>query len=472
MATAVSSISHFAQPMEWLGLLRATAKAWSEDKALRLSAALAYYSIFSIAPLLVITIAIAGFALGKEAAAGQLYETMSGYVGSKAATGLESMVESASKPKAGVIATIVGSITLLLGASGVLGQLKDALNTIWKVRIKKGAGWKYMLRSRFLNFGMVLVIGLLLLVSLVLTSWLAALDQSLHSMLSLPAWIWTILTVFLSMGVSTALFAMLFKILPDARIQWRDVWVGAAITAVLFEIGKTALGWYLGREGADDAYGAAGAVVLLILWVYYSSGILLFGAEFTQTYAVARGHAIEPAPHAEIDTYGATGASRAGIATGGSMSTPALARPTMADVIEAADSARPLRSDPAFSHRLLAPLLKYLEGRGLLFSIEAREALGEAITLLVIGAVCIVSLIVAWILLAVFLVGMLVAAFQWNWLAAVGMTLGVHLLAVVGAGLLLWWRAKRGAWFKETFNEFRKDRLWLRGATGTGSRHA
>lgn len=176
-----------------------------------------------------------------------------------------------------------------MGASGVLGQLKDALNTIWDVEIKKGAGWGFFIRSSFLNFGMVLVIGLLLLVSLLASSFLATLSKRMENVMELPAWVWTILTSVISLAMATTLFAFLFKFLPDVRIRWRDVWIGSLMTAVLFELGKFALAWYLGRESTADAYGSAGSVVLLLLWVYYASCILLFGAEFTQAYACGGG---------------------------------------------------------------------------------------------------------------------------------------------------------------------------------------
>jgi len=283
-------------------LLKATAADWMEDNALRLSAALAYYSIFSIAPLLIIAISVAGLVLGEEAVRGQLGVQLTSYVGAQAAEGVQSMVQSASKKSEGWMGAVIGFSTLMLGASGVFGQLKDALNTIWEVKAKGGGGVWGFLRERLLNFGMVLVIGFLLLTSLLLTAGLAALNGYLESVLGISEFVGAILAFIVSFGVVTLLFAFIFKVLPDAEIEWRNVWIGAAVTALLFEVGKFGLGYYLGRESTASSFGAAGAIVLLLLWVYYASCILLFGAEFTQVYAKETGHAIRPSPGAEAVT--------------------------------------------------------------------------------------------------------------------------------------------------------------------------
>ncbi len=287
-----------------LDLLKRSFNEWLDDKALRLSAALAYYSIFSIGPLLVITIAIAGMVLGEEAVSGHLYGELRGYVGAQSAEALQSMVQSASKPAQGALAAVIGFATLLLGASGVFGELKDALNTIWDVKSKPGRGLIALLRGKLLNFGMVLVIGFLLLTSLILSTAIAGLNHQLENVLPLPVFLWSAVSFILSLGIVTTLFAMIFKVLPDAQIRWRHVWIGAFITGLLFEVGKTGLSWYLGREGTASAYGAAGSVVLLLLWVYYTSCILFFGAEFTQVYAQSSDGVIEPAANAERATLG------------------------------------------------------------------------------------------------------------------------------------------------------------------------
>lgn len=276
-------------------LLKETTSSWMEDNALRLSAALAYYSVFSIAPLLIIAISVAGLALGEEAVRGQLDNQLARYIGSEAAVAVQSMVESASKPAESWLGAIIGFATLLLGASGVFGQLKDALNTIWEVKVKKGAGVAGFVRDRLLNFGMVLVIGFLLMVSLMMSTALAALSESLEARAGMSVFVSTVLGMLVSFTVVTLLFAFIFKVLPDARIEWRDVWTGAVVTALLFEVGKFGLGYYLGRESTASSYGAAGSVVLLLLWVYYASCILLFGAEFTQVHARDTGHQILPA---------------------------------------------------------------------------------------------------------------------------------------------------------------------------------
>lgn len=451
-----------ASARTWAHLFQSTFKAWNDDNALRLSAALAYYSIFSLAPLLVITIAIVGLVFESEAASGQIYEGLKGYVGSQAASVLQSMVESASQPKAGIIATVVGGVTLLLGASGVLGQLKDALNTIWDVRIQKGVGIKYLIQSRLLNFGMVLAIGLLLLISLVFSSFLAALNKHFNEILSLPPWVWSIVMLMFSIGVVTTLFAVIFKVLPDARIRWRDVWTGALITAVLFEIGKFGLSWYLGRESTASAYGPASSVVLLILWVYYASCILLFGAEFTQEYATYQGRKIKPSSYAEIASTAALAELKAEKET---------VVPGTVSKDPDGESWSPQerthrqreRLNPIFSHRLFDPLLKYLEGRGLLLSIEAKEALAQATVILVLALVCCIIVLIGWALLAVTLVGLLMNLLGWSWLAAVAITCAVHLLVAGALGFVIWTKLKSSTWFAETFKEFRKDRLWLKG---------
>lgn len=285
-----------------LKLLKGTFDDWMEDNALRLSAALAYYSIFSIAPLLIIAISVAGLVLGDDAVRDQLDEQLKGYVGAQAAESVQSLVQSASKPSESWIGAVVGFITLMIGASGVFGQLKDALNTIWEVKAKGGAGIWGFVRERLLNFGMVLVIGFLLLTSLLLTTALAALSKYFESLVGMPAFVSAAFGFVLSFGVVTTLFAFIFKVLPDVEIEWHSVWIGAVVTGVLFELGKFGLSFYLARESTASSFGAAGSVVLLLLWVYYASCIMLFGAEFTQVYARESGHGIQPAKGAEAVT--------------------------------------------------------------------------------------------------------------------------------------------------------------------------
>lgn len=272
----------------YFALFKQTFSEFSSDKVPRLGAALAYYTIFSIAPLLLIVIAIAGLVFGKEAASGAVYAQLRGVLGPKSAEMIQTMVEAAAKPKTSKIATIVGIFTLLLGASGVIGQLKDALNTIWDVKPEK-SGFMGMLKTYLLKGAMVLGIGFLLLVSLLLDSAIAAIGKFAGNHLPGGEAVWQVVQLVVSFGVITVLFAAIFRFLPDLKIEWRDVWFGAAFTALLFVLGKFGLGIYFGKSAVGSSYGAAGALVLVLLWIYYAAQIVLFGAEFTQVYARSHG---------------------------------------------------------------------------------------------------------------------------------------------------------------------------------------
>jgi len=262
---------------KYLALFKQTISEFSSDKVPRLGAALAYYTIFSLAPLLLIAIAIAGLAFGEEAARNQVFAQLRGVLGPLAAKAVQEMVENAARPASGTMATIIGIVTLIFGASGVFGQLKEALNTIWDVKPKKTAGILGFIKQRFLSAAMVLGMGFLLLVSLVV-------DAAIAAIVPQGAAIWEALQLVVLLGVVTVLFASIFRFLPDLKIEWHDVWLGAFLTALLFVFGKFALGLYLGRSAVASTYGAAGSLVVLLLWVYYSAQILLFGAEFTQVY--------------------------------------------------------------------------------------------------------------------------------------------------------------------------------------------
>ena len=265
-----------------------------------LGASLAYYTVFSLAPLLIISIAIAGFVLGDEAARGKVFEQLHHLIGEQGGKATEAMVESAgSKPTTGIIASITGVITLLVGASGVFGQLQSSLNIMWEVEPKPGRGVLGFIKNRFLSFGFILVVGFLLLVSLMLSAAITFLAQSIGGLVSGMEILAHLLNFALSFGVVTALFALMFKFLPDAVIAWKDVWLGAAITAVLFTVGKFGLGFYLGASSVASAYGAAGSLIVLLLWVYYSSQIFFFGAEFTQVWANRFGSHVIPADDAK-----------------------------------------------------------------------------------------------------------------------------------------------------------------------------
>jgi membrane protein len=264
-------------------LLRRAAIKWNADDCLTIGAALAYYTVFSLAPVLVIVIAVAGAMFGPEAAQGEIVGQIRGLVGEEGATAIQSLIESASRQGAGPRATIIGLLILLFGSTSAFSQLQSALNTIWEVPPQAHAGLWAMVRGRLLSFAAVLGTGFLLSVSLVLSAAVAAFGRF--------GWGWVpgigrvlALADFLgSLIVHTLLFAMIFKLLPDAAVRWRDVWLGAAVTAGLFSIGKLVIGLYLGTSEVGAAYGAAGWVILVLAWVYYSAQIVLFGAEFTRS---------------------------------------------------------------------------------------------------------------------------------------------------------------------------------------------
>lgn len=283
----------------WREMLKMTYTDWSEDKAPTLGAALAYYTVFSIAPLLVITIAVATMVFDEKTVRSQIDQYVSGLMGEAGQKGVAAMVAGAEKQEDhGIVATIISVVALVFGATGVFGQLKLALNTIWEVEPKPAAGiWGYI-RERFLSFAMVLVIGFLLLVSLVLSTVLHTLEENFRSLIPLPDWSTQMVDSAISFVVITLLFAAMFKFLPDVKIRWRDVWLGAAATALLFVIGKFLLGLYLGRASFESTYGAIGSVLVILLWAYYAAQILFFGAEFTQVYAKSYGSRIEPASNA------------------------------------------------------------------------------------------------------------------------------------------------------------------------------
>jgi len=295
---AKAEIQAMMKTGELLGVFKQSATEWVDDKASTLGAALAYYTAFSLAPLLIIVIAIAGLVFGEEAARGQIFEQMRGLVGDQGGQTIESMVQSASKPSQGVLATIIGVVTLLFGASGVFGQLQTSLNAIWGVEPKPGRGISGIIKDRILSFGMILVVGFLLLVSLLLTAGLAAVSKWFGDLIPGMELIGHLLNFVISFAVITLLFAMIFKFLPDVKMAWSDVWLGGAMTALLFNIGKFGLGLYLGKSAVSSSYGAAGSLIVLLLWVYYSAQILFFGAEFTQVYANKFGTHVEPAADA------------------------------------------------------------------------------------------------------------------------------------------------------------------------------
>ncbi len=284
----------------FFSVLKQTVAEWQRDKVSRLAAALAYYTTFSLAPVLVIVIAIASFLFEQSTVQARIVEQLQGLLGESGAQLVEEMLTSKSQSGDGLWATLISLGLLVLGASGLFVQLQDALNTVWNVVPRKDAGLWKLVRDRLLSFGMLLVIGFLLLVSLVVSAGLAAVSNLFGDTLLGWSFGWQILNTVVSFGIVTLLFGLIYKILPDADISWGDVRVGAAITALLFTLGKGLIGLYLGNSSVASAYGAAGSFVVLLLWIYYSAQILLFGAEFTQVYANRFGSNIRPDKHARF----------------------------------------------------------------------------------------------------------------------------------------------------------------------------
>lgn len=282
----------------WWDLIRKSVLAWIDDYAPSMGAAIAYYTVFSLAPLLVIVIAVAGFVFGQDAVRGEIAAQLGGLIGQDGARGVQGLIESASKPAEGIFATIIGVVLLVIGATTVFAELQSALDRIWRVPVAPTEnGILSLLRTRLFSFGMVLGLGFLLVVSLVASTALAALGSWWGS--SFGGW------EFLLQGVNftvsllfiTLVFAMIYKIMPRAPIAWDDVWVGAAVTALLFELGKFFIGLYIGKAALTSGFGAAGSLVVLLVWVYYSAQIFLLGAEFTWVYAQEHGsQAATPEP--------------------------------------------------------------------------------------------------------------------------------------------------------------------------------
>lgn len=269
---------------DWWKLLKATANGWVNHNDSRAGAAIAYYSIFSLGPVIVIAVAVAGLVFGEDAARGQVEAQLSGLLGETTAKAIDAMLAGADKPRQGIVATIIGAVVLVVTALGVVVQLKDAFNTVWEVDAAKISGVWQFIRSYLVSLAAIISLGFLLLISLLFTTALSAAGKYFAA--ELPEASLQIAGSLVSFAVITLLFAMMFKWLPDAAIGWRDVWLGAAITAALFEIGKFLIGIYIGKESLDSTYGAAASLVVLLIWIYYSSQIVLFGAEFTHCYAV------------------------------------------------------------------------------------------------------------------------------------------------------------------------------------------
>jgi membrane protein len=267
----------------WWSPLQETGNRWLEHKDARLGAALAYYSIFSLGPLIVIAIAIAGLVFGAEAVQTQVFGALHGLVGDSGTQAIDAMLRGASRPREGLVATVIGVGTLVFAAVGVVVQLKDALNTVWEVKTPPGSGiWRFV-RTYIWSLAGVLSVGFLLLISMLLTAALSAVGKYIAPYF--PEAMLQIAGFLASFAVIAILFAMMFKWLPDTPIAWRDVWLGAILTAALFEVGKFLIGLYIGKQGLESTYGAAASIVVVLIWVYYSAQLVLMGAEFTNVYA-------------------------------------------------------------------------------------------------------------------------------------------------------------------------------------------
>jgi membrane protein len=279
-------------------LLKTAAIAWYNDSAPRLGAALSYYTVFALSPLFIIIIFIGSLWLDQNTVRAALFEQLGGLVGEQGAQAMQTALKATFPQGQGLLASMIAMATLLLTATGLFIELQSDLNSIWGVEEKPGGSLMGFVRNRLLSFAIIVGTGFLLLVSLVISAALVAMGKYFST--RVPGWelAWQVVNGSVSFAVITALFAMIFKVLPDVRIAWRDVWVGAAVTALLFTVGKFLLGLYLGRNATVSAYGAAGSVVLILLWVYYSGQILFFGAELTQVYANRFGAGFEPKPYA------------------------------------------------------------------------------------------------------------------------------------------------------------------------------
>ena len=300
-AHTVSSVAkgqHFrtVQP-GWWSMMKATVQGWIDDRAASMGAALAYYTFFSMAPLLLIVISVAGLLLGREAAQGQLMDELSGLFGTQAAASIQGLIATASEPSDNWWGTLIGIGILMIGATTVFAELQDSLDQIWRAPQRPvGSGLWGLLRARVLSFGLILGLAFLLMVSLVMGAVIAAMGRWWGEVIGEWEWLAQMLNLGIGFVLTALIFAMIYKLMPRARVQWKDVWVGAVVTALLFTLGKALIGLYLGVSGVASAYGAAGSLVLVLLWVYYSAQIFFLGAEFTWVYANARGSRREPVP--------------------------------------------------------------------------------------------------------------------------------------------------------------------------------
>lgn len=301
MAT-LSAAARKRKPITFKGIwkvLKETFKGFSEHKITKLSGSLAYYTVFSMGPLLVMIISLCGLFLKKEAVEGEVFAVLNGFVGQDTAIQLQEIIKNASLAGKSRIAAIIGGITLLIGATTVFGEIQDSINSIWGLKAKPKRGWLKMLQNRFLSFSVIVSLGFLLLVSLTLSGVIEGISNALQARYpDVTVVVFYIINLVLTLIISAVIFAVIFKVLPDAKIRWRDVIAGALVTAVLFMLGKFGISIYISQTQVGSTYGAAGSLVVLIVWIYYSSIILYLGAEFTKAYAVAYGDDIHPNDYA------------------------------------------------------------------------------------------------------------------------------------------------------------------------------
>jgi membrane protein len=278
-----------------IGVLKNSSKGFSDDKILKLSASLAYYTVFSLGPLLIVIIFLCGIFFGREAVEGTIYGQIKNFVGSDAAAQLQEIIKNAAISGKGNVAAVISVITLLIGATSVFAEIQDSINSIWGLKVKAKAGWWLLIKTRLLSFGVIGALGFLLLVSLSVTALVEGLSNRLKAYLpDVTVVLFYIINLVITFGVVTTLFGVIFKVLPDAKVKWRDVLAGAITTAVFFMLGKFAISFYISKSNVGSTYGTAGSLVVMLVWVYYSAVILYFGAEFTKAYAIKYGGAIHP----------------------------------------------------------------------------------------------------------------------------------------------------------------------------------
>lgn len=342
MSITAADVHSTAKKSSWsksiLDLLKETYNKWSDHQAPRLGASVAFYSILSFAPLLVLVTAMIGLVFGHEHAQGVLIDEARQLIGDRGADTVQTLLKNAQKPASGAIASVIAFITLLFGASGVFTELQDALNLMWDVQSEAAAGFMGMVKQRLFSFGMVLSIGFLLLVSLLLSTGLAFLGHSFGQVVSVPPFVLEIINFVVSFAVVTGLFALMFKYVPNSKVSWKDVGVGAVGTALMFTIGKLLLGLYLGKASVGSTYGAAGSLVAVVVWIYYSAQIFFFGAEFTHLYSAKdQQRQAAPAPEqAQVSQSAAPTGTSAPAAAAPAAAAPVAAAPVAAAPVAAA----------------------------------------------------------------------------------------------------------------------------------------